>query len=83
MQVLGETESIYEVYKNNIRREYRHIPGFIYNRERKKILKRFVASEQIFKTDLFRVKFEEKARVNLLNEIKSLYFPATLSILQF
>lgn len=72
LKILGSTRSEYLRYTEQIREEYRHVPSFIYSFERKKILKRFIQSENIYRTENFRNKYEQQARSNILHEIQSL-----------
>ncbi|OFY83692.1 MAG: hypothetical protein A3F72_12830 [Bacteroidetes bacterium RIFCSPLOWO2_12_FULL_35_15] len=72
LKILGATKEEYMLYAENIRKEYKHVIGFIYRMERKKVLKRFIESASIYRTDYFRNKYEEQARSNILFEIKNL-----------
>jgi predicted metal-dependent HD superfamily phosphohydrolase len=69
LAILGSDWEIYEVYAKNIRKEYSIYPDFLYNNGRKKVLKHFLAMENIFKTPLFRATLEEKTKKNLKNEL--------------
>jgi len=70
--VLSLQQSEYQIYMNNIRKEYAFVPNLIYRIRRKNILKRFLKLEHIFRTPLFRQKFEKQARENIKFEISSL-----------
>jgi predicted metal-dependent HD superfamily phosphohydrolase len=72
--ILGSDWETYQTYYQNIRKEYSIYPDFLYNNGRKKVLKHFLAMENIFKTPLFRSAFEEQARENLQNELKKLSY---------
>ena len=72
LSILGENSNIYKVYEENIRKEYIHVPKVMYNYGRKKLLKKFLAQERLFHTDIFFDKYEEQARVNLKWEISRL-----------
>ena len=72
LKILGATREDYIRYSENIRKEYKHVIGFIYKRERKKVLKCIIESTSIYRTDYFRNKYEEQARCNILFEIQNL-----------
>lgn len=69
LSVLGAEPEVYQNYTAAIRKEYSIYPGFLYKKGRKKVLKHFLEMEYIFKTALFREKYEEKARINLKTEL--------------
>lgn len=72
LSILGRENDVYKSYCSNIRREYSIYPDFLYNRGRKKVINHFLAMNRIFKTDEFYNKYEEQARLNLKQELKSL-----------
>ncbi|GAB5525289.1 MAG: hypothetical protein Roseis2KO_31610 [Roseivirga sp.] len=72
LSVLGAAPEVYQNYTVAIRKEYSIYPGFLYKRGRKKVLKHFLEMEHIFKTELFREKYEDRARKNLQAELNSL-----------
>lgn len=69
LAILGQDWKIYENYTQQIRKEYSIYPDFLYNPGRKKVLIHFLEFEEIFKTDYFKEKYEEKARENIQREI--------------
>lgn len=72
LAILGSDWNDYAAYAKNIRKEYSIYPDFMYNMGRKKVLKHFLAMENIFKTPIFRTKLEQRARINLEKELKLL-----------
>ena len=74
LAILGMREEIYSKYSRAIREEYFWVPELIYRRERRKILKSFLAQEVIYFTDEIKKRFEEQARKNINGEINSLGF---------
>ena len=74
LAILGMREEIYKKYSRAIREEYFWVPELIYRRERRKILKSFLAREGIYFTDEMKKRFEEQARKNINGEINSLGF---------
>ena len=72
LSVLGSAPAEYLVYAERVRKEFESVPSLIYRAGRKKILKRFLERDSIFKTNVFKDRFEEQARKNILAEIDSL-----------
>ncbi len=72
LKILGAPREEYLLYAENIRKEYKHVISFIYKAERKKVLKRFLESPGIYRTDYFRTKYESQARSNVSFEIQTL-----------
>lgn len=72
LSVLGSEPDVYQNYTATIRKEYSIYPGFLYRNGRKKVLKHFMEMQHIFKTDIFRERYEDKARENLLVELNDL-----------
>lgn len=68
LAILGQDWEIYKNYTKHIRKEYSVYPDFLYNPGRKKVLNHFLEFEEIFKTDYFKEKYEEKARENIQKE---------------
>ena len=72
LSVLGQDWESYKGYIQNIRKEYKLYPDFLYNPSRKKVLENFLNRKMLFFTEKYQDLFEEKARVNLIREIKLL-----------
>jgi predicted metal-dependent HD superfamily phosphohydrolase len=72
LKILAKDWNDYQIYFNQIRKEYRIYPDFLYNPGRKKALEHFLENEYIFQTEEFRRLFEEKARINIEKEISLL-----------
>lgn len=72
LKILAKDWNDYQIYFNQIRKEYRVYPDFLYNPGRKKALEHFLENEFIFQTEEFRRLFEEKARINIEKEISLL-----------
>lgn len=69
LKVLARDWKDYQIYFEQIRKEYRIYPDFLYKPGRAKALKHFLENEFIFQTDEFRDLYEEKARKNIEKEI--------------
>lgn len=72
LAILGQDETMYLNYCNQIRMEYHEIPDVEYKIGRKRVLQHFLEMDSIYKTEFFKRKFEMQARRNVLEEIKKL-----------
>ncbi|MEZ4781674.1 MAG: hypothetical protein R2816_08955 [Flavobacteriaceae bacterium] len=69
LSILGTDWETYKNYYQNIRKEYKIYPDFLYNPNRKKILNHFLERETLYFTEVYQVKYELQARANLKKEI--------------
>jgi len=69
LKILARDWEEYKIYFEQIRKEYRIYPDFLYKPGRAKALKHFLENEFIFQTEEFRGLYEEKARTNIEKEI--------------
>ncbi|MCC9066231.1 HD domain-containing protein [Flavobacterium piscisymbiosum] len=69
LKILARDWDDYKIYFEQIRKEYRIYPDFLYKPGRAKALKHFLEHEFIFQTEEFRKLYEEKARLNIEKEI--------------
>ncbi|MBJ2125087.1 hypothetical protein [Flavobacterium sp. IB48] len=69
LKILVKDWEDYKIYFEQIRKEYRIYPDFLYKPGRAKALKHFLENEFIFQTEEFRSLYEEKARANIEKEI--------------
>ena len=72
LKILARDWDGYKTYFEQIRKEYRIYPDFLYKPGRAKALKHFLENEFIFQTDEFRNLYEKKARANIEKEISLL-----------
>ena len=72
LSVLGKPWPQYETYFRQVRKEYAIYPDLLYKPGRKKVLRHFLEMERIFKTEVFREKYEQQARENLRRELELL-----------
>lgn len=72
LAILGEGAAAYGTFEQHIRQEYRWVPGYIYRRERTRVLRGFLEQEHIYRTEFFRNERERQARENLEGAIAAL-----------
>lgn len=72
LAILGHKNNVYQLYTENVRKEYSIYPNFIYNPARKKAMQHFLEQDRIFKTDEFYNTYESIARDNISREINNL-----------
>lgn len=72
LSILGTDWETYQNYIQNIRKEYKIYPDFMFKPGRKKVLKHFLDRETLYFTDGFKTKYENRARKNLKKEIELL-----------
>ncbi len=65
LSILGAAPERFDRYEQQVREEYAWVPGFIFRRERKAILKEFLARPRIFSTTHFHDHYERQARSNI------------------
>ncbi|MBW1298460.1 HD domain-containing protein [Aquimarina litoralis] len=72
LSILGSSWKTYKTYYEQVRKEYKYYPSFMYNKGRIQVLKHFLEMPRIFKTDYFYNNFEIQAKENLQHEIEIL-----------
>ncbi|MCB9187991.1 MAG: hypothetical protein H6599_01790 [Flavobacteriales bacterium] len=72
LAVLGGEWTEYMRYSIGVREEYKIYPDLLYKPGRRKVLEHFLEMKNIYKSDLFRSKFEKKAKENLSRELEEL-----------
>lgn len=72
LSILGSNKEKYTTYTHNIRKEYSVVPWLLYKKKRVEILERFLSKNELYYTDYFKTEFENKARLNIQNEIQQL-----------
>jgi predicted metal-dependent HD superfamily phosphohydrolase len=63
--ILAAPPERFQEYEQQIREEYRYVPGPLFRRKRKQVLEEFMKREKIFNTELFFDRYEAQARKNL------------------
>lgn len=74
LSILGQPWESYEAYRKAIRKEYAVFPDAIYNSGRTNVLKSFLRTERLFKTEPFQEQYEATAKENLARELEILSF---------
>jgi predicted metal-dependent HD superfamily phosphohydrolase len=72
LSILGAKSNIYDEFELSIRKEYRLIPRFIYNKKRIQILDSFLNRDRIYSHDYFFEQWEKNARTNIKKAIAKL-----------
>jgi Uncharacterized protein conserved in bacteria len=66
LSILGAERTRFDEYEQQIRKEYAYVPGFLFRRKRREILKGFLDRPAIYSTPYFHDALEARARDNLL-----------------
>ncbi|ESA32653.1 n-methyl-d-aspartate receptor nmdar2c subunit [Leptolyngbya sp. Heron Island J] len=74
LAILGASPQRFWQYHHQIRQEYGWLPTRVYRTKREEVLTGFLARSSIYRTDLFRARFEAQARDNLLAVISASKF---------
>lgn len=67
--ILGAPTDVYLQYTAQIRKEYAHVPNFLYKLARKKFLKKLLKEDSIYNVDYFLDQLELNARSNIIQEL--------------
>ena len=65
LSILGAARPRFDEYEQQIRQEYAYVPGFLFRRKRREILKGFLDRPAIYSTPHFHGVLEARARDNL------------------
>jgi predicted metal-dependent HD superfamily phosphohydrolase len=65
LAILGASEARFLEYERQIREEYGFVPGWLFRRKRRAILRSFLKRPRIFSTQHFNASLEQRARANL------------------
>jgi predicted metal-dependent HD superfamily phosphohydrolase len=69
LAILGAPQARFAEYESQIRAEYAFVPGWLFRRKRKAILRSFLDRSRIFGTAHFHAELEQRARVNLAGAV--------------
>jgi len=72
LAVLGSPRQRFIEYEAQVRGEYQWVPGFLFRKKRRGILKEFLARNPIYNTPEIRQALESQARDNLAYSVKQL-----------
>lgn len=72
LSILGAERGVYEQFEENVRKEYKRVPSFIFKKKRKDILKSFRARVRLYHTNYFFDRYEAQAKANLTWAIENL-----------
>ncbi len=72
LSILGASRPRFLEYEEQVRAEYAWVPGFLFRRKRREILKEFLARQPFYNTPSMREAFESQARDNLAYSIAAL-----------
>lgn len=72
LSILGGSLEQYEEYAMSIRKEWKHVPSFLYKPGRKKVLKQFLEQKNLYRLPEFQQKYEQQARQNIQQELLTL-----------
>ena len=71
LSILGAERTRFDEYEQQIRQEYAYVPGFLFRRKRREILKGFLDRPAIYSTPYFHAALEAGARDNLRRVTKA------------
>lgn len=72
LSILGADAAIYQRYAEHIQKEYTAVPPDLYRSGRQQVLRHFLEMDNIFKTTVFRDKYEQSANANLAAELQEM-----------
>jgi predicted metal-dependent HD superfamily phosphohydrolase len=72
LSILGQGKERFQEYEAQIRREYEWVPEATFAAKRAEILERFLARKRIYSTEPFFAKYEQQARANLQDSVRTL-----------
>jgi len=72
LSILGATTARFEEYEQQVRREYRWVPDFLFRRKRREILEEFLQRKPLYGTARVRDRLEAAAHANLRRAIERL-----------
>ena len=72
LSILGTDAERFAEYERQIREEYSWVPGPLYCKARRQILRGFLARERIYSTEYFRAHYETQARENIARSLDRL-----------
>ncbi|TDM07957.1 MAG: N-methyl-D-aspartate receptor NMDAR2C subunit [Ideonella sp. MAG2] len=65
LAILGAAPERFTQYEQQVRAEYAWVPGFLYRRKRREVMRGFAERQPLFQTEVARARLEAQARQNL------------------
>jgi predicted metal-dependent HD superfamily phosphohydrolase len=72
LAIFGQSAQRFDLYEQQIRREYQWVPELIFHQRRGAILQRFLDRPRLYHTDTLFNRYETEARINLQRSIERL-----------
>ena len=72
LSILGATPQRFDEYELQVRQEYGWVPEETFRQRRAEILEQFLARRHIYSTEIFRERYEPRARANLARSLAAL-----------
>ena len=72
LSVLGAPPAEFDLYERQVRQEYRHLADDAFRRGRRAFLERFLARPSLYRTETFRLRYEDAARANVARSVERL-----------
>lgn len=72
LSILGKPWPRYDLYRRQIRQEYRHVPWDVYTLERSKILWNMATQKKLFLHEPLYERYEQRAKENMRRELRLL-----------
>jgi predicted metal-dependent HD superfamily phosphohydrolase len=72
LAILGAESARFIEYEHQVRQEYAWVPENIFRERRADVLRGFLERPHIFSTDLFRARYESRARENIRQSLEAL-----------
>jgi predicted metal-dependent HD superfamily phosphohydrolase len=72
LAILGAESVRFVEYEHQVRKEYAWVPENVFRERRAKVLRGFLERPYIFSTDLFRARYESRARENIRQSLAAL-----------
>lgn len=72
LSILGAEAARFDEYERQVREEYAWVPGSLYRKARRQVLRGFLDRETIYSTEYFRGQHEARARENIARSLERL-----------
>ena len=72
LSILGAATARFDEYERQVRQEYAWVPEDTFRKRRREVLEQFLARRYIYSTDVFRARYEPRARGNLQRSLAAL-----------